>query len=121
MRGLLPTLGDDADLGVQKDHVVVRDGKADLAFTGTLLALGGAGGRQQGKMQEYRIYETTAGKHVFSRVGRSIFVEDEDTHEAEVFDPAPSSGAVEAAAKRARFDSLPAVVLDRCGSRLLWL
>jgi len=28
---------------------------------------------------------------VFSKVTRSVFAEDQDTHEAEVFDPSPSS------------------------------
>jgi hypothetical protein len=28
---------------------------------------------------------------VFSKVGRSVFAEEQDTHKAEVFDPSPSS------------------------------
>jgi hypothetical protein len=38
MQSRLPVLDDDTDVGVQKDQNVIRDGKADLAFTGTLLA-----------------------------------------------------------------------------------
>jgi hypothetical protein len=87
----LPALDDDADVGVQKDQTVVRDGKADLAFTGTLLASAAPLSAPKGKWQEYRIYETNGGKHVFSKLSRSIYTEDQDTHEAEVFDPAPSS------------------------------
>ena len=34
MRTGLPALDDDADVGVQKEHIVTRDGKADLLFTG---------------------------------------------------------------------------------------
>jgi hypothetical protein len=87
----LPALEDDADVGVQKNQVVTRDGKPDLAFTGTLLASAGPLSAPQGKWQEYRVYETSGGKHVFSKVNRSVFAEDQDGHEAEVFDPAPSS------------------------------
>jgi hypothetical protein len=87
----LPALDDDADVGVPKDHVVVRDGKADLAFTGTLLASAAPSSAPKGNWQEYRIYQTNGGKHVFYRVGRSVFADDQDTHEAEIFDPAPSS------------------------------
>jgi hypothetical protein len=87
----LPALHDDADVGVQKEHVVVRDDKADLAFTGTLLASAAPETAPKGNWHEYRIYQTSGGKHVFYKVGRSIFVEDQDTHEAEIFDPAPSS------------------------------
>jgi len=91
MQSHLPALDDDADLGIQKEQVVVRDGKADLAFTGTLLASAAPPAAPKGKWQEYRIYETNAGKHVFSKVSRSIFAEEQDTHEADVFDPSPSS------------------------------
>src|SRR3984885_10204783 len=91
MQSRLPILDDDADVGVQKEHIVVRDGKADLAFTGTLLAAAAPPSAPQGHWREYRIYETNGGKHVFSKVSRSVFAEEQDTHEAEVFDPAPSS------------------------------
>jgi len=91
MQSRLPVLDDDPDVGVQKDQVVIRDGKADLAFTGTLLASAAPSSAPKGKWQEYRIYETDAGKHVFSKVTRSVFAEDQDTHEAEIFDPSPSS------------------------------
>jgi hypothetical protein len=91
MQGRLPVLDDDSDVGVQKEHVVIRDGKADLAFTGTLLASVAPPSAPKGQWQEYRIYETNGGKHVFSKVTRSVFAEEQDTHEAEVFDPAPSS------------------------------
>jgi hypothetical protein len=91
LQGRLPALDDDADVGVQKQHIVVRDGKADLAFTGALLASAAPPSASKGHWQEYRIYETNGGKHVFSKVSRSVFAEDQDTHEAEVFDPSPSS------------------------------
>lgn len=91
MQNRLPVLEDDPDVGVQKNQVVVRDGKADLAFTGTLLASAAPATAPKGQWQEYRIYETNGGKHVFSKMTRSVFAEDHDTHEAEVFDPAPSS------------------------------
>jgi hypothetical protein len=87
----LPILDDDPDVGVQKEQVVIRDGKADLAFTGTLLASAAPSSAPKGQWQEYRIYETNGGKHVFSKVTRSVFTEERDTHEAEVFDPSPSS------------------------------
>jgi hypothetical protein len=91
LQNRLPALDDDADIGVQKEQVVVRDGKADLAFSGTLLASAASPSAPKGQWQEYRIYETTGAKHVFSKATRSVFAEDQDTHEAEVFDPAPSS------------------------------
>ena len=91
MQSRLPVLNDDADVGVQKEHIVIRDGKADLAFTGKLLASAAPPSAPKGQWQEYRIYETNGGKHVFSKVTRSVFVDQQDTHEADVFDPSPSS------------------------------
>jgi hypothetical protein len=91
MRERLPVLDDDADVGVQRNHVVTRDGKPDLAFAGTLLASAAPTSAPKGEWNEYRIYETTAGKHVFSKTGRNVNAEHDDTHEAEVFDPAPTS------------------------------
>jgi hypothetical protein len=91
MQGRLPVLDDDSDVGVQKEQIVVRDGKADLAFTGKLLASAAPPSAPKGHWQEYRVYETNGGQHVFSKVTRNVFAEDQDTHEAEVFDPSPSS------------------------------
>jgi hypothetical protein len=91
MQGRLPALDDDPDVGVQKEQTVARDGKADLAFTGTLLASAAPPSAPNGHWQELRIYETNAGKHVFSKLRRSVFAQEQDTHEAEVFDPSPSS------------------------------
>jgi hypothetical protein len=91
MQTHLPALADDADVGVEKDHIVTRDGKADLRFTGTLLAAAAPDCAKEGHWQEYRVYQTRAGKHVFSKVTRTTYVEEHDTCEAEVFDPAPST------------------------------
>jgi hypothetical protein len=91
MQSDLPALEDDADIGVEKEHIVTRDGKADLLFMGTLLASAAPASAPKGKWQEYRIYLTNGSKHVFSKVTRTLFEGEEDTHEAEVFDPAPSS------------------------------
>ena len=91
MQSRLPNLDDDSEVGVQKEHVVIRDGKADLAFTGTLLASAAPPSAPKGQWQEYRIYETNGGKHVFSKVTRSVYAEEQDTHEAEIFDPSPAS------------------------------
>jgi hypothetical protein len=90
-QSLLPALDDDSDVGVQKDQVVTRDGKADLAFTGTLQASAAPSSAPQGRWQEYRVYQTSGGKHVFSKISRSIYAGEQDQHKAEVFDPAPSS------------------------------
>jgi hypothetical protein len=87
----LPALEDDSDLGVEKEHIVTRDGKADLMFAGTLLASAAPSSPPKGSWQEYRIYHTHAGKHVFSRVTRKVLEEEPDTFEAEVFDPTPST------------------------------
>jgi hypothetical protein len=91
MQSRLPVLDDDPDVGVAKEQNVIRDGKADLAFTGTLLASAAPSSAPKGQWQEYRIYETNGGKYVFSKATRSVFTAEQDTHEAEVFDPTPSS------------------------------
>jgi hypothetical protein len=91
MQSRLPALDDDPDVGNQKEQIVIRDGKADLAFTGTLLASVAPASAPKGQWQEYRIYETNGGKHVFSKATRNVFAEDQGAHEAEVFDPSPSS------------------------------
>ena len=91
LQSRLPALEDDAAIGVEKEQIVTRDGKADLLFMGSLLASAAPDSAPKGKWQEYRIYLTNGGRHVFSRVGRNVFEEEDDTHEAEVFDPAPSS------------------------------
>ena len=91
LQSRLPALDDDADVGVQKEQLVVRDGKPDLAFTGALLASAAPPSAPKGHWEEYRVYETDGGKYVFSRVTRSVAAEDEDRHEADVFEPSPSS------------------------------
>jgi hypothetical protein len=91
MQSRLPALEDDLDVGGQKEQVVIRDGKADLAFTGKLLASAAPTSAPKGHWQEFRVFETDGGKHVFSKVSRSVFMDEHDTHEAEVFDPSPSS------------------------------
>jgi hypothetical protein len=91
LQNRLPALDDDADVGVQREHVVTRDGKADLSFTGTLLASAAPSSAPKGNWQEYRIYATSGGKHVFSKLTRSVYAGEEDQHEAEAFDPSPSS------------------------------
>jgi hypothetical protein len=91
LQSRLPALEDDADIGVEKEHIVTRDGKADLLFTGSLLASAAPATAPKGQWQEYRIYKTHAGKHVFSRVTRNVLEEKDDAYDAEVFDPTPSS------------------------------
>jgi hypothetical protein len=91
MRDRLPALDDDAEVGAQKEHIVTRDGEADLRFTGVLLAAAAPASAPKGQWQEYRVYQTSGGKHVFSKVTRNVLEEEQDIHEAEVFDPSPSS------------------------------
>lgn len=91
MQARLPALEDDADVGVQKEYIVTRDGKADLRFSGVLLASAAPASAPEGHWEEYRIYQTNGGMHVFSKVARTVIEKDEDHHEAEVFDPSPSS------------------------------
>ena len=91
MQSRLPALDDDTDVGVQKEHIVTRDGKADLRFAGVLLASAAPASAPKGHWQEYRIYQTNGGKHVFSKVTRTVFEGQDDAHEAQVFDPSPSS------------------------------
>jgi hypothetical protein len=91
MQNRLPALDDDADVGVQKEHIVTRDGKADLRFTGVLLASATPASAPKGRWQEYRIYQTNGDKHVFSKVTRTVLEGQDDAYEAEVFDPSPAS------------------------------
>lgn len=91
MRSRLPALEDDGDVGVEKEHRVTRDGKADILFMGVLLASAAPAAAPKGHWQEYRIYHTNGFKHVFSGVTRSIREDEEDVREADVFDPAPAS------------------------------
>jgi hypothetical protein len=91
LQQLLPALSDDPDVGVQKEQTVIRDGKADLTFTGTLLASAAPTSAPKGEWHEYRIYETNGGNYVFSKVTRRVLVEQQDAHEAEVFDPTPTT------------------------------
>ena len=71
MRSRLPALEDDGDVGIEKEHLVTRDGKADLLFMGVLLASAAPASTPKGDWQEYRIYRTNGDKHVFSRVTRT--------------------------------------------------
>jgi len=87
----LPAMEDDKDVGIEKEHIVTRDGKADLLFLGVLLASAAPDAAPKNEWQELRIYQTNGGKHVFSRVTRTIYQEDEDHSEADLFDPSPSS------------------------------
>lgn len=87
----LPALDDDGDIGVEKEHIVTRDGKADLVFTGTLLASAAPASAPKGTWQEYRIYHTHNDKHVFSKVARNVFEDKDDAYEADVFDPKPAT------------------------------
>ncbi len=91
MRNRLPALADDAEVGVEKEHIVTRDDKPDLLFTGVLLASAAPDRALKGEWQEYRIYETHTGKHVFSKITRNVLAETEDHAEAAVFDPSPST------------------------------
>jgi hypothetical protein len=58
---------------------------------GVLLASAAPASAPKGHWQEYRIYQTNGGKHVFSKVTRTVFEGQDDAHEAQVFDPSPSS------------------------------
>ncbi|HEV2702355.1 MAG TPA: hypothetical protein VGV09_12025 [Steroidobacteraceae bacterium] len=90
-RSRLPALEDDGDVGIEKEHIVTRDGKADLLFTGTLLASAAPECAPKGTWQEYRIYLTHNGKHVFSKVTRHALVAGDDAYQADVFEPTPST------------------------------
>ena len=87
MLSRLPKLDDDDDIGVEREHVVIRDDQADLKFSGTLLASVAPEGAPSGRWKEYRVYRTTGGKHVFSSVGRSVLDGERDKFKAEAFSP----------------------------------
>jgi len=78
----LPKLDDDGCIGVEMDHIVQRDGEADLKFTGTLLASTAPEFRGQDRWWEYRVYRTSGGTYVFSKTGRSILDDESDKFEA---------------------------------------
>ena len=73
MQDHLPALDDDGDVGVRKEHVVTRDGKADLRFNGVLLASAapGVGARR-----------ALAGISHLPDRGRQACVFESDTHRA---------------------------------------
>jgi hypothetical protein len=87
MAAALPHLPDDDLVGVEVDHVVVRDGQPDLKFRGTLLASVASDSARTGRWRELRVYRTAAGKKVFFEIGRSILDGERDKFEARVFDP----------------------------------
>jgi hypothetical protein len=91
----LPSLDDHEDIGAEKEHIVVRDGKPDLVFNGTLLASAAPEVAIKGRWDELRVYQTSFGKHVFSKMNRTIYAEELDTCEAEVFDPDPRSATMQ--------------------------
>ena len=91
LQNRLPLLDDVDDIGAQREQIVVRDGKPDLAFTGSLLASAAPSSASKGYWEELRVYQTSAGKHVFSKIKRTVFAEEHDEHQAEIFDPAPTS------------------------------
>lgn len=95
LQNRLPSLEDLEEVGVEKAQVVVRDGKPDLAFTGKLLASAAPSIAIKGHWEELRVYQTSAGKHVFSKINRTVFAEEHDDCKAEVFDPAPTSTAAQ--------------------------
>jgi hypothetical protein len=82
MYAQLPKLEDDDKIGIEMQHVVQRDGEPDLSFVGTLLASAAPTNYGQERWREYRVYQTTGGTYVFSRVGRSILPNERDKFEA---------------------------------------
>jgi hypothetical protein len=87
MASALPQLPDDDLVGVEMDHIVIRDGKPDLKFRGMLIASVASDSARTGRWRELRVYRTAAGKKVFSEVGRSFLENERDKFEAAVFDP----------------------------------
>jgi hypothetical protein len=87
MAEALPALSDDDLVGVETDHVVIRDGLPDLKFRGTLLASVAPDYPIRDRWRELRVYKTAGGKKVFSEVGRSLLSGERDKFEARVFDP----------------------------------
>lgn len=86
MLNRLPALDDDAFIGVEMEHIVQRDGEADLKFVGTLLASAAPDFRDQDRWREYRVYKTVGGRYVFSKIGRSIRNDEQDRFEASTWE-----------------------------------
>lgn len=86
MKQRLPALDDDADIGELKTYIVPRDNLSDLRFQGTLIASAAPPPRKD-RWREYRVYKTSGGNYIFSRIGRSLFTDEVDKFEAEVCTP----------------------------------
>ena len=87
MADALPRLSDDADIGVEKVHVVIKDGDADLRFSGVLVASAAPNSAgSNGRWKELRVYRTKGGSLVFSEIGRSLVDGERDKFSAEVFE-----------------------------------
>jgi hypothetical protein len=105
----LPNLGDDNDVGVEKEHVVPSDDERDLRFTGVLLASAASPDiRGQGRWREYRVYRTAAGNFVFSKIGRSVHSDERDKFETHVWKPTEISQVWDEATREYR----PKVLTD---------
>jgi hypothetical protein len=87
MASALPKLPDDALVGVEVDHIVIRDAQADLKFRGTLIASAAPERYIDGRWRELRVYVTKGGKKVFSEIGRSVWDNERDKFKTVVFDP----------------------------------
>jgi EXLDI family protein len=85
MQQRLPKLDDDADVGIEKEFTVQRDGARDLKFRGTLLASAAPECRGQDRWREYRVYRTTNGTYVLSRIGRSVLNDELDRFEVDTW------------------------------------
>src|SRR6266404_3907857 len=87
MADALPRLPDDDLVGVEMNHIVIRDGEPDLKFRGTLKASVASESARNGRWRELRVYKTAAGKKVFSEIGRSALDGERDKFQAAIFDP----------------------------------
>jgi hypothetical protein len=98
----LPKLDDDDDVGVEKEYRVTRDNGPDFKFQGTLLASAAPDCYGQDRWREYRVYKTVGGTYVFSKIGRSVLIDERDKFEAETWthDPHVRIGAGKAGGLR---------------------
>jgi hypothetical protein len=85
MANNLPNLPDDGDVGLEKEQVVRRDNEPDLKFRGTLIASAAPEFHGQLRWKEYRVYRTSAGRFVFSQVGRSLQSGERDKFQADIW------------------------------------
>ena len=81
----------DNDIGVQKEQVVTRDGKADLAFTGALVASAAPPAATKGSGRNIVYMRLTAASTCSQKSAAVCSPKIRTLTRRRIFDPSPSS------------------------------